>query len=181
VIRLQASGGVVQNLEINVNGQRKFLPIGPNCAVVLAMGAVESTRVALLSFPTPLMGRNLMVHLRTNLTVRIRRSALAPVLPAQLETGAGAGAWIHREGALSSAIYGLSITKRVFRGIDVSNNSRPRSARQHSRLAEHRLGHNHRPGPRRNEGEQSSSVPNNTGSWINLSPCELDEFGVARA
>jgi GMC oxidoreductase len=24
-------------------------------------------------------------------------------------------------------------------------------------------------------------VPNNTGSWINLSPCELDEFGVARA
>jgi hypothetical protein len=88
VIRLQASGGVVQNLEIDVNGQRKFLPIGPNCAVVLAMGAVESTRVALLSFPTPLMGRNLMVHLRTNLTVRIRRSALAPVLPAQLETGA---------------------------------------------------------------------------------------------
>jgi hypothetical protein len=50
VIRLQASGGVVQNLEIDVNGQRKFLPIGPNCAVVLAMGAVESTRVALLSF-----------------------------------------------------------------------------------------------------------------------------------
>ena len=31
------------------------------------------------------------------------------------------------------------------------------------------------------KGDQSSSVPNNTGSWINLSPCELDEFGVARA
>lgn len=54
----------------------------------LAMGAVESTRIALLSFPTPLMGRNLMVHLRTNLTVRIRRSALASGLPAQLERGA---------------------------------------------------------------------------------------------
>jgi hypothetical protein len=89
VIRLQASGGAVQNLEVDVNGRRKFLPIGPNCAVVLAIGAVESTRVALLSFSTPLMGRNLMVHLRTNLTVRIRRSALAPALPAQLETAAG--------------------------------------------------------------------------------------------
>ena len=31
------------------------------------------------------------------------------------------------------------------------------------------------------KGDQSSSVPNNTRSWINLSPCELDEFGVARA
>ena len=29
-----------------------------------------------------------MVHLRTHLTVRIRRSALAAALPAQLETGA---------------------------------------------------------------------------------------------
>jgi hypothetical protein len=47
----------------------------------LAMSAVESTRIALLSFPTPLMGRNLMVYLRTNLTARIRRSALAAALP----------------------------------------------------------------------------------------------------
>ena len=83
--RLQALGGVVQTLEVDVNGQRKFLSIGPNCAVVLAMGAIELTRLALLSFLTPLMGRNLMVHLRTNLTVRIRKSALAAALPAQVQ------------------------------------------------------------------------------------------------
>jgi hypothetical protein len=37
------------------------------------------------------MGRNLLVHLRTNLTARIRRSALAAALPAQLETAATLG------------------------------------------------------------------------------------------
>ena len=31
------------------------------------------------------------------------------------------------------------------------------------------------------KGDQSSSVPNNTGSRINLSPFESDEFGAARA
>ena len=31
------------------------------------------------------------------------------------------------------------------------------------------------------KGDQSSSVPNNTGSWINLSPSESEEFGAASA
>src|ERR1051326_5694111 len=77
VVRLHTSGGVVTTIEVDVSGQRRFLSIAPSCAVVLAMGAIESTRLALWSFPTALMGRNLMVHLRTNLTVRIRRAALA--------------------------------------------------------------------------------------------------------
>lgn len=84
IIRLNASGGFVNSIEVDVAGQRKLLAVAPNCAVVLAMGAIESTRVALLSFPTPLMGRNLMAHLRTNITVRIRRSAIATTLPNQL-------------------------------------------------------------------------------------------------
>ena len=88
VVRVSGAWGSRPDSRGRRNGQRKFLPIDLNCAVVLAMSAVESTRIALLSFPTPLMGRNLMVHLRTNLTVRIRRSALASGLPAQLETGA---------------------------------------------------------------------------------------------
>jgi hypothetical protein len=48
---------------------------------------VESTRLAPHSFPTPLIGRNLMAHVRTDLTIRIRRSALPP-LPVHVQTAA---------------------------------------------------------------------------------------------
>jgi GMC oxidoreductase len=82
VVKLHTSGGVVQRIEVFVNGQQRFLDIGPRCAVVLALGAIESTRIALDSFPTTpnpadeKMGRNLTVHMRSTTTVQIRRSAL---------------------------------------------------------------------------------------------------------
>jgi choline dehydrogenase-like flavoprotein len=181
VIRLHASGGVVQNLEVDVNGQRKFLPIGPNCAVVLAMGAIESTRLALLSFPTPLMGRNLMVHLRTNLTVRIRRSALASALPAQLETaaalvrGSTAQARFHLQFTASASPSGFSeeMMFRMIPDLDLLDNFLASQNTDWVTITVRGLAEM--------KGDQSSSVPNNTRSWINLSPCELDEFGVARA
>jgi len=88
VIRLSTSGGVVNQIEVDANGQRKFLTIDPTCAVVLANGTIEATRLALESFPTPLMGRNLMAHLRSNTIVRIKRAAFAPSLPKQLEAAA---------------------------------------------------------------------------------------------
>src|SRR5207247_10290858 len=69
------------------NGQRKFIYVSPDCAVVLAASTIESTRLALESFPTPLMGRNLMAHLRSNTTVRISRSVLG-TLPKQLAAAA---------------------------------------------------------------------------------------------
>lgn len=76
VTKLHATGGVVHTIEAWVNGQQKFLNVSPKCAVVLANGTIEATRLALESFPTPLMGRNLMAHLRSNTVVRIHRSAL---------------------------------------------------------------------------------------------------------
>jgi hypothetical protein len=82
VVKLHTSGGVVQRIEVFVNGQQRFLDIGPRCAVVLALGAIESTRIAIESFPTTpnpadeKMGRNLTVHMRSTTTVQIRRSAL---------------------------------------------------------------------------------------------------------
>ena len=47
-------------------------------AVVLALGAIESTRLALRSFPNAnqLVGCNLMAHLRSNFTMRIPRRSL---------------------------------------------------------------------------------------------------------
>ncbi len=82
VVKLHTSGGVVRRIEVFINGQQRFLDIGPRCAVVLALGAIESTRIALDSFPTTpnpadeKMGRNLTVHMRSTTTVQIRRSAL---------------------------------------------------------------------------------------------------------
>src|SRR5205814_2084182 len=71
--------------------------LSPDAQIVLALGTIETTRLALESFPTASMGRNLMAHLRSNLTCRIKRSALqkpidpqkpAYPLPAALEAAA---------------------------------------------------------------------------------------------
>ena len=87
VVKLYTSGGVVTQIEVYVNGQQKFLPVGSNCAVVLASSTIESTRLALESFATPRMGRNLMGHLRSNTVVRIKRAAFGP-LPKDLQAAA---------------------------------------------------------------------------------------------
>src|SRR5262249_8685239 len=72
------------------------LNIPPSCAVVLANGTIEATRIALDSlgigdttFGRPRAG-NLLAHLRSNITVRIKRTALGlPATPApNLETTA---------------------------------------------------------------------------------------------
>ena len=88
VTKLHAPNGTVSTIEVWVNGQQKFLNISSKCAVVIASGTIEATRLALDSFPTPFMGRNLMGHLRTNTTVRIHRSAFTASLPKQLEAAA---------------------------------------------------------------------------------------------
>src|SRR5262249_26357338 len=88
VTNLTVTNGAVTQLEVRVNGQQKLLPIPPTCAVVLASGTIEATRLALDSFATPLIGRNLMGHLRSNTVVRIKRSAFSSSLPTQLEAAA---------------------------------------------------------------------------------------------
>jgi hypothetical protein len=87
VTKLHAANGQVHTVEVDVAGQRQWLAIPPGCAVILAASGVESTRLALHSFPSPLMGRNLMAHVRSDFTVRIRRSALPPI-PGHVQTAA---------------------------------------------------------------------------------------------
>lgn len=62
---------------------------GGQSAVVVALGTIETTRVALTSFKQSLagraaerMGKNLIAHLRSNLTIRVPRAAIAANLPA---------------------------------------------------------------------------------------------------
>ncbi|HLB88034.1 MAG TPA: family 16 glycoside hydrolase [Terriglobales bacterium] len=88
VTRLHVNNGVVKTIEVEVNGQHKFLTVSPKCAVVLANSTVEATRLALESFPTPLMGRNLMTHMRSNIVVRVKRSAFGAAAPQGLEAAA---------------------------------------------------------------------------------------------
>jgi hypothetical protein len=90
VVSLKTSGNRVTELELRVNGQQQFLRpplISPDCTVVLAASTIESTRLALDSLPAPAMGANrmgsnLMAHLRSDITARVRRSAI-PGLPAE--------------------------------------------------------------------------------------------------
>jgi choline dehydrogenase-like flavoprotein len=97
VAKLHTSGGIVRRIEVFVNGEQRFLEIAPRCVVVLALGSIESTRLALESFPTTpnpaheKMGRNLSVHMRSTTTAQIRRSALETPrkrLPVALQTAA---------------------------------------------------------------------------------------------
>jgi len=114
VTQLHTTNGAVSSVDVFVDGVLRSLPVGPSCAVVLALGTIESTRLALVSFPTSandpsreLMGRNLMAHIRINIFVRVRRSALDPgaTLPRQLQTGA-----LIVRGATAAGKFHLQIT-----------------------------------------------------------------------
>lgn len=60
--------------------------------VVIALGTIESARLAMISFPNlknaSLIGKNLMAHLRSNLTIRIPRASLPAGLPNELQASA---------------------------------------------------------------------------------------------
>ena len=94
VVSLRTDGtSAVRRIEVSVNGQQHFLNSGqelsPTFKLVLAAGTIETTRLALSSFPSNGMGSNLMAHIRSNTTVRITRAALGlPSAPSGLETAA---------------------------------------------------------------------------------------------
>lgn len=68
VTRLVRSGGRIVRVETNQGG----IDVPPGGAVILGMGTIESTRMALNTVPEKkLIGRNLMAHLRSNLTFRV--------------------------------------------------------------------------------------------------------------
>src|SRR5207302_6016 len=69
-----------------VDTSNGFIPLAPGGAAIIALGTVESARLALVTFdgtsiPTlPLIGKNLMAHLRSNIVFRVPRTAI-PGLP----------------------------------------------------------------------------------------------------
>ena len=190
VTRLNASGGSVASISVSVNGTSQVLPIKPTCAVILALGTTESTRLALASFPTSpnnpngeLMGRNLMGHWRSNIFVKIKRTALdsANILPNLLQTGA-----LLVRGSTPQGKFHLQVTASA----DPGGNSDallytmiPDIDQLDATLANQQAGWisiGFR-GVSQLMGDQVTSVPNSTGRWINLSPFETDEYGIPRA
>jgi choline dehydrogenase-like flavoprotein len=79
-----------------VDTNKGFLPLASGGAVIIALGTIESARLALNSFansgiPTlPRMGNNLLAHVRSNLAIRVPRAAIAGLAAAhgELQTSA---------------------------------------------------------------------------------------------
>ena len=80
VIRLITDVASGQAHVTGVLTNQGFIPLPAHGVAVIALGTIESARVALLSFGGitnyPLIGTNLMAHLRSNMAIRVPRSAL---------------------------------------------------------------------------------------------------------
>jgi GMC oxidoreductase len=190
VVKLHTSGGVIRRIEAFVNKQQRFLDITPRCAVILALGAIESTRMALESFPTAQnpadekMGRNLTVHMRSTTTVQIRRSALempGKPLKEKLQTAAALV-----RGATSDGHFHLQITAAddregdsdslLFRMIpDTDLLEKILDAQEAGFVAVTFRG------CAETKGVKDRPAGNPALRWIDLSPFERDEFGFRRA
>jgi choline dehydrogenase-like flavoprotein len=189
VSRLDVANGVVTGIVARHDGRDRYLGVAPSCAVILALGAIESTRLALVSFPRTadasqeLMGRNLMLHIRTNTYARLRRAALDPThtLPAQLQAAA-----LLARGSSPNGQFHLQITASADAGFnsdallysmipDIDQLDALLQIQQADwiSVAVRAVGETF--------GDQGTPVPNAGGRWINLSPFERDEYGVPRA
>lgn len=183
VVKLNTTGSAVTQIEVRVNGQQRFLSISPQCAVVLASGTIESTRLALESFATPRMGRNLMAHLRSNTVVRIKRAAFDPALPKALQAAALLVRGSNPQGryhlqVTAAAVTGADSEATLFRmvpDIDLLDKILTSQTADAIVITFRGIGEM--------EGNQDISAFKNTGSspsWMDLSD-QTDEFGLRRA
>jgi hypothetical protein len=181
VTRLHTSAGAVTGIEAVVNGQPKFLTISPATAVVVASSTIESTRLALESFPTPLMGKNLVAHLRSNTIVRINRKALPPTLPKELQAAA-----LLVRGSTPNGRYHLQVTAAAVQGanseatmwrmvpdIDLQDQIVKGQKEDWIVITLRGIGEM--------LGDKAADPSNSATSWLNLSPFERDEFNARRA
>ena len=187
VHRLNVTGNTVTSIDLSVAGVRQLLSIASGSTVVIANGTIEASRLALESlgvgsqqFGSPRLG-NLMAHLRSNITVRIKRAALGLATPpTEVETTA----LIARGSALGRRFH-HQITAAAAAGPNPESNMW--SMIPDIDLIDNLLG---KQDPNwvaitfRGIGEmEDQRVVNNIDparSWIDLSP-ETDQWGMRRA
>jgi choline dehydrogenase-like flavoprotein len=178
VNQLVTQGGRV----VAVQTKQGSISIPPNGVVVIAAGTIESTRLALLAFQGlpnyELIGRNLTAHLRSNLTIRIPRAAIASLDPAVQDLQASAlfvkgrnqGGHFHLQitaAGLSPVDPGTDSEAELFKKIpDIDGFDRFRNADDdHIVLTMRGIG---------------ETEPQNPDTFVRLDP-EPDEFGTQRA
>ena len=157
---------------------RKFLPSGrPASSSRPARSRRRGSRSS--RFQRPLMGRNLMAHIRSDFTVRIRRSALAPI-PDRGSDRRPAAARTRRRSAVPPTADSLDRARRVGRMLPDDPGYRPArpADREHRPRLDHRhaardRGHDRRRGHARRLGRRRAG---STSARI-----ESDEYGVPRA
>jgi choline dehydrogenase-like flavoprotein len=94
VVRLITDGAGNPRRVVAIDTSQGTIPLPDGGVVVLALGTIESARLALISLPglpsTSQMGANLMAHLRSNLTIRIPRTSITGLSAAVKELQASA-------------------------------------------------------------------------------------------
>jgi hypothetical protein len=152
--------------------------VNPNSIVILASGTVESTRLALLSFPNSngWIGKNLMAHLRSNTTIRIPRASF-PGLPNELQASA-----LFVKGKRGNRHFHLQITACGLKG-DISNSEQELNKKIpdiDQIEAFKKVTDNYVVLTLRGIGEMEPNKTNSPTSLVELDP-EPDEHGVRRA
>lgn len=124
VTRLEATPAAAGPIRVTrIHGRRRNLDgsttdvqfeVADGANVVVALGTIESARLLLNSFPDlpgrDLVGAGLMAHLRSNVVIRVPRSALPPGLPRELQASALFCKGQHRFADGTSGFFHLQIT-----------------------------------------------------------------------
>jgi Choline dehydrogenase and related flavoproteins len=180
VKRLRTVEGRVVEVETNLGN----VQVPMEGVVVIALGTIESARLALLSFDGlpnyNLVGHNLLAHLRSNLTIRIPRAALA-VNPALNELQASAlfvkGRHSYSDGKQGHFHLQITAAGLGAQGADSEAELFKKMPDLDSLAAFDLANDTHVVVTIRGIGEME---PQNPSSYIRLDP-EPDEFGMPRA
>jgi len=184
VVKLHGPGESITTIELYENGRRRLLDVPPTCAIVLASGTIESTRLAMESFETPIMGRNLVAHLRSNTVVRIKRAAFGPGLPTTLEAAALLIRGSTPQGRFhiqvtAAAVTGADSEATMFRMVpDIDLLGKMLASQDADKIVITFRGIGEMTG---NPDPAAPKVTGNAPSWMDLSPDQHDEFGMRRA
>ena len=165
VTRLVTDGGGPICRIVAVETSLGTVPVPEEAVVILAIGTIENARLAAVSLPGlpdgQRIGANLMVHLRSNLTIRITRASVAGLDPTINELQASAlfvkGRHDHADHLfghfhLQITVAGLANPSTRFRSRTVQKDPRYRYDRQlpqHERSADcHHYSRDRRDAPR---------------------------------
>lgn len=179
VKRLVKSGDRVTEVQTSQGN----IPVPANGVVVIALGTIESARLALNSFQGipnyNQIGQNLMAHLRSNLDIRIPREALPPGIAQELQASAlfVKGRHQHSDGTLGHFHLQITASGLGAMGTDSEAELFKKVPDIDGFEAFRNVTDSHVVITIRGIGEMQ---PNNPNSFVRLD-AEVDEFGVPRA